>query len=41
LTCRVYQTEAGTLAGIPGVTDLTAALRKKIAQSGILSQPQT
>jgi hypothetical protein len=28
LTCRVYQTEAGTLAGIPDVTDLTTASRK-------------
>jgi hypothetical protein len=31
LTCRVYRTQAGSLAGIPDVTALTAALRKKIA----------
>jgi hypothetical protein len=31
LTCRGYRTEAGSLAGIPDVTDLTAALRTKVA----------
>jgi hypothetical protein len=30
LTCRVYQTDAGTLAGIPDVTDLITALRKQV-----------
>jgi hypothetical protein len=31
LTCPVYRTEAGSLAGIPDVTDPTAALWKKVA----------
>jgi hypothetical protein len=30
LTCRVYRTEAGALAGIPDVTDLATALRKQV-----------
>jgi len=32
LTGRVCQNEAGTLAGIPDVTDLTAALRKQVTR---------
>ncbi|MEV6845186.1 hypothetical protein [Actinoplanes sp. NPDC051411] len=30
LTCRVYRTEAGALAGLPDVTALAAALRRVI-----------
>ena len=29
LTCRVYRTKSGRMAGLPDVSDLAAALRKK------------